>query len=212
MEEFSSTTVSYSPSFSVYASSECAAAAVKVSRENQNYNITDQYSVKVEEDDDFQFETSRSPVHEETFFHFPTFRPHVSSDTVSMSKKKDDDDLSLDARIYCPGGSKMEHSAFASMVSKRCRLTKFLTRSHSDATKTCLPDMKRKDKSASDISEGDKRRKSYLPYRQDLIGLFSGDIETLFNSLTIGIYMVELEKLKTGGVDSLKNQQYAKVF
>ncbi|XP_009147439.2 uncharacterized protein LOC103870988 [Brassica rapa] len=116
MEEFSSTTVSYSPSFSVYASSECAAAAVKVSRENQNYNITDQYSVKVEEDDDFQFETSRSPVHEETFFHFPTFRPHVSSDTVSMSKKKDDDDLSLDARIYCPGGSKMEHSAFASMV------------------------------------------------------------------------------------------------
>ncbi|RID64744.1 hypothetical protein BRARA_E03662 [Brassica rapa] len=176
MEKFSSTTVSYSPSFSVYASSECAAAAVKVSRENQNYNITDQYSVKVEEDDDFQFETSRSPVHEETFFHFPTFRPHVSSDTVSMSKKKDDDDLFRykfsENCLWSPlrppatGGG---HSK----VSKRCRLTKFLTRSHSDATKTCLPDMKRKDKSASDISEGDKRRKSYLPYRQDLIGVFA---------------------------------------
>ncbi|XP_013583485.1 PREDICTED: uncharacterized protein LOC106292445 [Brassica oleracea var. oleracea] len=151
MEEFSPT-VSCSPSFSFYASSECADAAAKVSRENQSYNITDQYSVKVNSVDDFQLETS-SPLHEETFVHFPTFKP-VSSDTVSMIRKKD-----VDAGIV------------PEEVSKRCRLTKFLTRSHSDATKTCLPDMKRKDKSAS---KGDKRRKSYLPYRQDLIGVFAG--------------------------------------
>lgn len=88
MEEFSPT-VSCSPSFSFYASSECADAAAKVSRENQSYNITDQYSVKVNSVDDFQLETS-SPLHEETFVHFPTFKP-VSSDTVSMIRKKDVD-------------------------------------------------------------------------------------------------------------------------
>ncbi|KAF2545110.1 hypothetical protein F2Q70_00024143 [Brassica cretica] len=170
MEEFSPT-VSCSPSFSFYASSECADAAAKVSRENQSYNITEQYSVKVNSVDDFQFETS-SPLHEETFVHFPTFKP-VSSDTVSMIRKKSESEelnkfsgncLWSPLRSPATGGG---HSK----VSKRCRLTKFLTRSHSDATKTCLPDMKRKDKSAS---KGDKRRKSYLPYRQDLIGVFAG--------------------------------------
>lgn len=191
MEEFSPT-VSYSPSFSFYASRECADAAAKVSRENQSYNITEQYSVKVNSVDDFQFETS-SPLHEETFVHFPTFKP-VSSDTVSMIRKKDVDAgiVPEEVRWSTPPSPLRSESEeldkFSgnclwsplrspatggghSKVSKRCRLTKFLTRSHSDATKTCLPDMKRKDKSAS---KGDKRRKSYLPYRQDLIGVFAG--------------------------------------
>ncbi|CAF1793845.1 unnamed protein product [Brassica oleracea var. botrytis] len=177
MEEFSPT-VSCSPSFSFYASSECADAAAKVSRENQSYNITDQYSVKVNSVDDFQLETS-SPLHEETFVHFPTFKP-VSSDTVSMIRKKDVDAgiVPEEVRWSTPPSPLRSESEELDKFSgnclwkfKRCRLTKFLTRSHSDATKTCLPDMKRKDKSAS---KGDKRRKSYLPYRQDLIGVFAG--------------------------------------
>ncbi|KAG2273362.1 hypothetical protein Bca52824_067917 [Brassica carinata] len=68
-----SSTVSYSPSFSFYASSECAAAAVKVSRENQIDSVN-------EENEDFQFEKSSRLHEEETFIDFPTFKP-VSSET-----------------------------------------------------------------------------------------------------------------------------------
>ncbi|XP_048613594.1 uncharacterized protein LOC125587372 [Brassica napus] len=169
MEEFSPT-VSCSPSFSFYASSECADAAAKVSRENQSYNITDQYSVKVNSVDDFQLETS-SPLHEETFVHFPTFKP-VSSDTVSMIRKKDVDAgiVPEEVRWSTPPSPLRSESEELDKFSGNC-LWKLSTLEGYDATKTCLPDMKRKDKSAS---KGDKRRKSYLPYRQDLIGVFAG--------------------------------------
>ncbi|XP_010489627.1 PREDICTED: uncharacterized protein LOC104767281 [Camelina sativa] len=100
MHEFSST-VSYSPSFSCYASGDfsCyasgdfAAAAVKVSRESQmmmSYNIADHHqSAKADsvEDADFEFETS--PLHEDTFVHFPPFK----KDVVFVVNKKEDDDF-----------------------------------------------------------------------------------------------------------------------
>lgn len=205
MQDLSST-VSNSPSFSYYASGEFAAAAVKVSRENQSFNITDHQSVKVDsfndEDADFEFETS--PLHEEAFVPFPTFK----TDVVSVINKKDkeaapeniSDRFSgncLWTPLRSPAASK--HSESSTITPKRCRLKKFLTRSHSDGgvlapsaskrcyifkdlmrrshsdpSKTSSPAVKVKDKTVSyKVGEGDKRRKSYLPYRQDLIGVFA---------------------------------------
>lgn len=199
MQEHSST-VSYSPSFSYYASGEFAAAAA----ENQSYNIAD----PDDEDGDFEFETS--PFHEDAFAHFPTF----TKDIVVMVNKKDDDvsvtvlpgaenileDFSGSC-LWSPFRSQQQ-SELSSRTPKRCRLKKFLTRSHSDGAvlspsaskRCCLKDfMKRSHSDGSDtststsppavkgkaktasckVAEGDNRqRKSYLPYRQDLIGVF----------------------------------------
>lgn len=212
MQDFSST-VSCSPSFSYYASDEFAAAAVKVSRENQSYNIADHRSVKVDfvndEDADFEFETS--PLHKETFVHFPTF--------TNVTNKKEDDVAAADENISknfsgnclwspikSPAASKIiKRSELSSTTPKRCLLQKLLTRSHSDgavssrsaskrcyfkdlmkrshsdgggASKTSLPALNGKDKTesckATYTGVGDNRRKSYLPYRQDLIGVFAG--------------------------------------
>jgi len=209
MQDFSST-VSYSPSFSYYASGEFAAAAVKVSRENESYNIRDHESVKVnsvnDEDVDFEFETS--PLHEETFVHFPTFKTNVVSTTNKTDKEAAAEKISerfpgncLWSPLRSPAASK--HSESSTSTPKRCRLKKFLTRSHSDggvlpssASKRCYtfkdlkrmshsdgggdtskrssPTVKVKNKTVSyKVGEGDKRRKSYLPYRQDLIGVFA---------------------------------------
>ncbi|VVA96061.1 unnamed protein product [Arabis nemorensis] len=203
MHAFSST-VTYSPSFSCYASDEFA-AAVKVSREIHSYN--NQHS-DMDEVLDFEFETS--PLHEETFVHFPTF----AIDAVLVSKKKDNDVAASAAwKSTSPSPSWPELEEFedfssnclwsplcspaTSKISKRRRLKNFLTRSHSDGavSKGCSfkgfmrrshsngskssssPAVKGRDKTASYkppiIGEGDKRRTSYLPYRQDLIGVFA---------------------------------------
>lgn len=194
MQDFSST-VSCSPSFSYYASGEFAAATVKVSCENQSYNIADH-------DADFEFETS--PLHEETFVHFPTFT------NVTDKKAADNKNISenffgncLWRPIRSPAASKIiKRSELSTSTPKRCLLKKFLTRSNSDGavsspsaskrcyfkdfmkrshsdgggvSKTSLPALNGKDKTASyKAREGDIRRKSYLPYRQDLIGVFAG--------------------------------------
>ncbi|EOA32102.1 hypothetical protein CARUB_v10015350mg [Capsella rubella] len=213
MHEFSST-VSYSPSFSCYASGEFAAAAVRVSRESQmNYNRADHHrSVRVDSVDDADFEFETSPLHEETFVHFPPFKKDA---VLVVNKKKGDDDLEAAAHenmsesfygnclwspLRSPAASK--RSGLSTSTSKRHRLKKFLTRSHSDggvlvpsaskgcylkefmrrshsdggdASKTSPPWVKGKDKTASfKVGEGEKRRKSYLPYKQDLIGVFAG--------------------------------------
>ncbi|XP_010435626.1 PREDICTED: uncharacterized protein LOC104719402 [Camelina sativa] len=206
MHEFSST-VSYSPSFSCYASGDFAAAAVKVSRESQmmmSYNIVDHHqSAKVDsvEDADFEFETS--PLHEDTFVHFPPFKKDV------VNKKEDDDFEEAAAAenisesysgscLWSPlrspaAGSKRSrlkklltrsHSdgvVLAPSASKRCNLKEFMRRSHSDGgdakkTSSPAPAVKgKKEKTASyKVGEGNKRRKSYLPYKQDLIGVFAG--------------------------------------
>ncbi|XP_010485412.1 PREDICTED: uncharacterized protein LOC104773398 [Camelina sativa] len=203
MHEFSST-VSYSPSFSCYASGDFAAAAVKVSRESQmmSYNLAKVDSV---EDADFEFETS--PLREDTFVHFPPFK----KDVVFVVNKKQDDDFEEAAAtenisecysgncLWSPlrspaAGSKRSrlkkllltrsHSdgvVLAPSASKRCYLKEFMRRSHSDggdASKTSspAPGVKgKKEKTTSyKVGEGDKRRKSYLPYKQDLIGVFAG--------------------------------------
>lgn len=188
-----SSTVSYSPSFSYYASGEFAAAAVKVSRENQSYNLADTVN---DEDGDFEFETS--PLHEETLVHFPTF----PNDVVFVINNKDEDVEAVAVNksesfsgncLWSPLRSP-KRSELSSSTPKRCRLKKLLTRSHSaskrcyfkefmrrshsdggDASKKSSPAVKAKDKTASyKAGEEDKRRKSYLPYRQDLIGVFAG--------------------------------------
>ncbi|VVB14511.1 unnamed protein product [Arabis nemorensis] len=239
MQDFSST-VSFSPSFSFYASGdgELVEAAVRAVRESQSY-----YSVKVDGDAEFKFETS--PLSEESFFHFPTttttFKhstgedvavgrvtskknifyggwntddPSLSSPSQSHSSSESDDleDLSP-SRYYCfwsPVRSPARVDSTKSKSSsapKRCRIKEFLRRSHSDgavstsnASKRCsFKDLLRrshshggdggspmstsgnvspavigKSKTALYKPEVDKRRKSYLPYRQDLISVFAG--------------------------------------
>lgn len=124
-----SSTVSYSPSSSFYASSEFAAAAVKVSRGKS------------------------SPLHEEeTFDLLPNVQTCVQRDmsknkdvdlapdpTLELSRRKEDGALHWTSLINSPESvyevSPLRSPAARvvhSKVSRRCRLTKFLTRSHSD--------------------------------------------------------------------------------
>uniref|UniRef100_A0A1J3FHB6 Uncharacterized protein n=1 Tax=Noccaea caerulescens TaxID=107243 RepID=A0A1J3FHB6_NOCCA len=241
MQDFSST-VSFSPSFSFYVSGDgdIVEAAIRVDRESQSY-----YSVKVDGDDDTEFEFETSPLREESFFHFPTTMTtlkrssddddvaadHVTSKNLfyggwtidqslsspsqshSSSESDDFDNLSP-SRYFCfwspirsparGDKSKTSKSSSAPTLSrfkyllrrchshggvstssspKRCRFKDLLRRSHSDGggsgtsitpSENGSPVVKGKNKAALYKPEVDKRRKSYLPYRQDLIGVFAG--------------------------------------
>ncbi|KAF8083244.1 hypothetical protein N665_0787s0025 [Sinapis alba] len=236
MQDFSST-VSFSPSFSFYVSGDgnIVETAVRVVRESQSY-----YSVKVDGDDETEFEFETSPLHEESFFHFPTTTETKTFNRRSAKEEEDDDvaayggwniDQSLSSpsqshsssesddpedlspsRYYCfwslirsPARGDSAKSK-SSSAPRRCRIKDFLRRSHSDGAvsttsepKRCSfkdllrrshsdgggsgssisPAVKGKNKTASRkstniIGEVNMRRKTYLPYRQDLIGVFAG--------------------------------------
>lgn len=237
-----SSTVSFSPSFSFYASGDLVEAAVRVVRESESY-----YSVKVDGENDAEFEFETLPLSDESFFHFPTtFKrssedddvaddrvtsknlfyggwsidpPSPSSPSQSHSSSESDDlEISSPSRYYCfwsPIRSPVRGDSSKSKSlsePRRCRLKELLRRSHSDgavstssASKRCSfkdllrrshsdggdggggvngssisssgngsPAAKGRNKTASYKPEVDKRRKSYLPYRQDLIGVFAG--------------------------------------
>ncbi|CAF1885524.1 unnamed protein product [Brassica oleracea] len=215
MQDFSST-VSFSPSFSFYVSGDgnIVETAVRVVRESQSH-----YSVKVDGDDESEFEFETSPLREESFFHFPTATEkengadRVTSENLfyggwnidhslsspsqshSSSESDDPEDLSP-SRYYCfwtPNRSPARGDTSKSKSSRRCRIKDFLRRSHSDGADSTTSEPKRcslkdlllrrshsegKLKTAShkvtNVGEVNMRRKTYLPYRQDLIGVFAG--------------------------------------
>ncbi|ESQ41440.1 hypothetical protein EUTSA_v10014334mg [Eutrema salsugineum] len=245
MQEFSPT-VSFSPSFSFYASGDVGIveAAVRVVRDSQSYS-----SVKVDGDEEAEFEFETLPLREESFFHFPTttktfehspeeeedddvaanrvtsknllyggwnIDPSLSSPSQSnSSSESDDSENPTSSKYHCfwspirspaRGDSSKNKSSSA---PRRCRFKDLLRRSHSDGAVTTSSESKRcrfkdllrrshsggdgssisssgngslavkgKNKTASykptNIGEVDKRRKTYLPYRQNLIGVFAG--------------------------------------
>ncbi|XP_020877101.1 uncharacterized protein LOC9309756 [Arabidopsis lyrata subsp. lyrata] len=239
MQDLSST-VSFSPSFSFYASGDLVEAAVRVVRESESYS-----SVKVDGENDKEFEFETLPLGDESFFHFPmttaTFKrssddddvaddrvtsknlfydgwsldPSPSPPSPSQSHSSSDSDDSENLSPSCfwspirspARGDSLKIKSKSSSEPRRCRIKDFLRRSHSDgsvstasASKRCIfknllrrshsdgggqessvstsgngsPVVKERNKTASYKPEVDKRRKSYLPYRQDLIGVFAG--------------------------------------
>ncbi|EOA21340.1 hypothetical protein CARUB_v10001703mg [Capsella rubella] len=242
MQDLSST-VSFSPSFSIYASSDLVEAAVRVVRESESY-----YSVKVDSVNDKEFEFETSPLRDESFFRFPTtafkfssddddvgadrvitskdifyggwsIDPPISSPTESHSSSESDDleKVSPSRCFWSPTrspaiGDGLKMKSKSSSEPRRCRIREFLRRSHSDgavstssaSSKRCsFKDLLRRSHSdgggggegssssssgkGSPVVKGSKktktvsykpemvqRRKSYLPYRQDLIGVFAG--------------------------------------
>ncbi|KAL1205972.1 hypothetical protein V5N11_018049 [Cardamine amara subsp. amara] len=226
MQDFSST-VSFTPSFSFYASGDLVEAAVRVVCESESY-----YSVKFDGNDDAEFEFETLPLSEESLFHFPTtiFKrssedgdvaadrfmskdlfyggwninsdpsPTSPSQSHSSSESEDSENFSSRRCLWSPirsparGDSsksksprqcllknlmRRSHSDGAVSTSnapKRCSFKDFLRRSHSDGGdgSSISPAVKGKNKTASYKPEVDRRIKSYLPYRQDLIGVFAG--------------------------------------
>ncbi|XP_010453602.1 PREDICTED: uncharacterized protein LOC104735492 [Camelina sativa] len=239
MQDLSST-VSFSPSFSFYASGDLVEAAVRVVRESESYN----YSVKVDGENDKEFEFETLPLGDESFFHFPTttlkrssddddvaegrltsnkdlfyggwsIDPPLSSPSQSHSSSESDDseDMSPSKCFWSPirspaRGDGLKTKSKSSSEPRRCRFKELLRRSHSDgafstssASKRCsFKDLLRRSHSDGGSGEGSssspsgngspivkgkkqtvsykpqvvQRRKSYLPYRQDLIGVFAG--------------------------------------
>ncbi|XP_010420124.1 PREDICTED: uncharacterized protein LOC104705750 [Camelina sativa] len=239
MQDLSST-VSFSPSFSFYASGDLVEAAVRVVRESESYN----YSVNLEGENDKEFQFETLPLGDESFFHFPTTTlkrlsddddvaagrvtsknlfyggwsvdPPVSSPSQSHSSSDFDDfseNLSPRRCFWSPirspaRGDGLKTKSKSSSEPRRCRFKELLRRSHSDgavstssASKRCSfkdllrrshsdggggqgsssstsgngsPVVKGKNKTVSYKPEVVQRRKSYLPYRQDLIGVFAG--------------------------------------
>ncbi|VYS66841.1 unnamed protein product [Arabidopsis thaliana] len=237
MQDLSST-VSFSPSFSFYASGDLVETAVRVIRESGSY-----YSVKVDGENDKEFEFETLPLGDESLFHFSTMTttfkrssddddvaddrvtsknlfyggwsvdpPSLTSPSESLSSSDSDDSENISpSKFYCfwsPIRSPARDDSLKSKgSSRRCRIKEFLRRSHSDgavstvsATKRCsFKDLLRRshsdgggegssistsgngslvvkgrNKTAAYKPDVDKRRKSYLPYRQDLIGVFAG--------------------------------------
>ncbi|CAN8299866.1 unnamed protein product [Cochlearia groenlandica] len=204
MQQDLSSKISLSPSFSFYASGNgnIVETAVRVTRESQIY-----HSVNVNgEDDDKEFEFETSPLHEESFFRFPTKEDGdvaanrfyggrcIDPSTYSPSHSSpESEDLQESKRYYCFWSpirswktkrrrlkdfllrrSQSDGAVTTSSESKRCRFKDLLRRNRSvGGTSSISPVVKGRNKTPSYRQEVDKRRKSYLPYRQDLIGGFA---------------------------------------
>ncbi|KFK25712.1 hypothetical protein AALP_AA8G149500 [Arabis alpina] len=111
---------------------------------------------------------------------FYCFWSPIKSPARGDSKKSKS--LSAPKRCRIKEFLRRSHSDGAVSSSKRCSFKDLLRRSHSHGGDVSpmspsgngSPVVKGKSKTVSYKPEVDKRRKSYLPYRQDLIGVFAG--------------------------------------
>ncbi|KAF2535209.1 hypothetical protein F2Q68_00022760 [Brassica cretica] len=201
MQDFSYSTESFSPSFSFYVSGdgEIVEAAVRVVRESYGDNTAEfEFETSpLREENFFHFPTttetkSFNSSHEEkeddsedlsprgyNCFWSPTRSPA----RVDSSKSKTS---SAPRRCRIKDLLRRSHSDGAVSTTsepKRCRFKDLLRRSHSDGrgsgSSNSSPAMRGKNKTTSNkyttnTGEVNMRRKTYLPYRQDLIGVFAG--------------------------------------